>query len=419
MPFDKIPYSFYNKSITMKSRLYFSEPGIACSAGMTCDDLWKSVRTGNRSGMKKVVTCTGKEIQAARIEESSLVPSRARYDMKVVRIEEAALNVLEDAVNRAVARYGKKRVAVSVGSCDNGSEFSVAGHRAFFSRGIFPSGYALEMQGADYVASYVKERFGLEGPACTVATACSSSAVAIIKAAELIEADIADACIVGGVDIASDTVLLGFDSLEAVSPEPTNPFSRNRNGITLGDGAAFFVLSRDYDGKGAPVFLAGCGESADASHMTAPGADGRGAADAMKEALADSGLRPSDIDYVNLHGTGTKLNDAMESKAMAEVFGGDIPWCSSTKSVTGHTLGAAGALEAAICVETLRRNEGREWSLPMQVWDGQRDESLPELKITGPENVMGTGDMKYCMTNSYAFGGSNVSLVIGKEARRG
>ena len=399
----------------MKEKLFLSEPGIACAAGNNAADFWRTLTTGSQDGLVKVKTHSGRDFFAAKISDGALKKTKARYDMRVIQIEDAALEQIAPAVNAAKQKYGAARVAVCVGCCDNGSEFSVAGHREYFEKGAFPKNYSLEIQSADYPASYAKEKFGLAGPAYVFATACSSSGSAIIKAAQLIQAGIVDAAVCGGVDVASDTVLLGFDSLEAVSEQKTNPFSAARSGITLGEGAAFFLLSKD---KG-PVELLGWGESADASHMTAPLADGSGASAAMKEALAVSGLDASKIDYVNLHGTGTKLNDSMEAKAVSEAFGqvcAALP-CSSTKPMTGHTLGASSAVELAACYCSIVNNDGAEADkikLPLHVYDGDYDPELPRLNLIGRETKFNK-EINVCMSNSFGFGGCNVSLIIGKS----
>ena len=428
--------------------LYLSRPGVMSCAGNNIDQLWNVVITGSQKGIKKVKACNGEEYFAARIDDSVLKPSGARYDMKIMRIENAALEQIADDVAAVRDKYGADRVAVCIGSCDNGTEFSLAGHRKYFADGEFPADYSLEIQGADYVSTFAKEKFGLNGPAVTFATACSSSAGAIIKAAEMIKAGLADAALVGGIDIASDTTLIGFSALEAVSSEITNPFSKNRHGITLGDGAAFFVLSRepltvpealegaaDLTTSTTTVRLLGWGESSDAYHMTSPDPSGAGAEKAIRRALESSGLSFADVDYINLHGTGTKFNDSMEAKAVAAIFGeAEEDWkaggahaasvpVSTTKPVTGHTLGAAAALEAAICWKALVENSGKndKIKLPVQVWDGERDEELPALNIVdgksgadGEADAAGTGgELKVCLSNSFAFGGANACLVLG------
>lgn len=392
--------------------LYLSKPGVMSCAGNNIDELWQSVTGGNQRGIKKVTACNGEEYFAARIDDAILKPSTSRYEMKIMRIENAALEQIKDDVEVVVSKYGAERVAVCVGSCDNGTEFSLAGHRKYFAEEKFPADYSLEIQGADYVATFVAEKFGLRGPVNTFSTACSSSAGAIIKAAEMIKGGIVDAAVVGGIDIASDTTLIGFSALEAVSSEITNPFSKNRHGITLGDGAAFFVLSKDPTN----IKLLGWGESADAYHMTSPDPSGAGAEKAIRRALENSGVAATNVGYINLHGTGTKFNDSMESIAVDKVFGADgikVP-VSTTKPVTGHTLGAAAALEAAICWKALVENNGKNnITLPVQVWDGERDEELPEINIVDSKSEAVKGDLKICLSNSFAFGGANACLVLG------
>ena len=424
--------------------IYLSKPGVMSCAGNNIEELWQAVTEGNQKGIKKYKACNGEEYFAARIDDKSLKPSGGRYDMKVMRIENAALNQIAEEVAAVKERYGADRVAVCVGSCDNGTEFSVAAHRKFFTEGEFPADYNLEIQGADYAATFVAEKFGITGPANCFSTACSSSAGAIIKAAEMIKAGLADAVVAGGIDIASDTTLVGFGALEAVSSEITNPFSRNRHGITLGDGAAFFVLTREpltvvepvettLSPSGltrGPVRLLGWGESADAYHMTSPDPSGAGAEKAIRRALESAGLATSDVGYINLHGTGTKFNDSMEAKAVAAIFGearnagaGDdgganaasVP-VSTTKPVTGHTLGASAALEAAICWKALMENQEKNANikLPLQLWDGQRDEELPVLNIVDKKSDGGSkGPLKVCLSNSFAFGGANACLALG------
>ena len=424
--------------------IYLSKPGVMSCAGNNIDEVWQSVTEGNQKGIKKYKACNGEEYFAARIDDKGLKPSGARYDMKVMRIENAALEQIAADVEVVKKLYGPDRIAVCVGSCDNGTEFSVAAHRKFFAEGEFPADYNLEIQGADYAATFVAEKFGITGPANCFSTACSSSAGAIIKAAEMIKAGLADAVVAGGIDIASDTTLVGFGALEAVSSEITNPFSRNRHGITLGDGAAFFVLTREpltvvelvettLSPSGltrGPVRLLGWGESADAYHMTSPDPSGAGAEKAIRRALESAGLATSDVGYINLHGTGTKFNDSMEAKAVAAIFGearnagaGDdgganavsVP-VSTTKPVTGHTLGASAALEAAICWKALMENQEKNANikLPLQLWDGQRDEELPVLNIVDKKSDGGSkGPLKVCLSNSFAFGGANACLALG------
>ena len=392
-------------------KIYLSRPAVFSAAGKNAEELWKSLLNGDQSGIKRYETFSGSTFFAARIDGNALAPSSGRFDMKIIRIEEAALKQIENIIEKAKSKYGEKRIAVCVGSCDNGTELSIAGHKKYFENGAFPEDYTIEMQGADYVSTFIAEKYGLKGPVCTFSTACSSSAGALIKAAELIKSGFCDAVVAGGIDIASDTTLVGFASLEAVSENITNPFSKNRSGITLGDGAAFFVLSKEPLDESAPkICLLGYGESCDAHHMTSPDPSGAGAKKAIENALSSAKIQPEEIDYINLHGTGTKFNDSMEAKAVDAVFGSYKVPCSTTKPVTGHTLGAAGALELAICFAAITNNV-----LPPQIWDGAIDEEMPELNFVNKNDKL--RQTKICLSNSFAFGGANACLVIGMEDR--
>lgn len=386
-------------------KIYLSRPGLICAAGKDAASLFQNVCKADNSFIQKRKVQGGQEFFAASVQKEELVPCGGRYDSKLLRMESYALNQISSEIEKALSKYGDKRIGACVGTCDNLTELSGPAHQAFFADGAFKD-YSIEMQSAHYAATFIKEKFGLKAPCSAFSTACSSSAVAIIKAAQLIKAGICDAVIAGGLDIASDTALMGFGSLEAISPEPTNPFSKNRKGITLGEAAAFFLLCReDLDNTG--IILAGYGESADAYHMTSPDPEGKGAAAAMEGALKSAGLTASEIGYLNLHGTGTKFNDSMEAKAVDKIFGDYKVPCSSTKGSTGHTLGAAAALELAICFESLNSS-----LLPAQNWDGIRDEEMPALNfVSGPEKLQHS----VCMSNSFAFGGANASLIIKKE----
>lgn len=391
----------------MNQALYLNDLGIICSLGSGKDAVWRAVSKDCRRGFRKE-NVMGTDIWLARVDASAYsVSIPAPFDNRVNAILRFALGEIRESAVKAISRYGAERVAVLVGSCDNGSEASFVALESFRATGTFPAGYRLECQRADLPARYVADSLGVKGPVIAYSTACASSASAMVSARNLILSGICDAAIVGGVDIVSEAVALGFSSLEAVSDEPCEPFSANRRGITLGEGAALFVVARD-DGGESGIRLLGSGESGDAHHMTAPDPEGKGAALAMARSLADAGLEPDAVDYINMHGTGTALNDAMESRAVAQVFP-DGPPVSSTKSMTGHTLGAAGAIELGICWLALSaRNPER--MLPPQIWDGVKDPELPALDIVEPGRK--ADRLSVCLSNSFAFGGCNVSLVI-------
>jgi 3-oxoacyl-[acyl-carrier-protein] synthase-1 len=245
---------------------------------------------------------------------------------------------------------------------------------------------------------------GVAGPAYAISTACSSGAKALATGARLLRSGQVDAVVAGGVDALSGFTIAGFSALDAVSAERCNPLSANRRGINIGEGAALFLMGRD----AGPVRLSGWGESADAHHMSAPEPSGRGAAEAMQRALARAGVAAGDVDYVNLHGTATEQNDAMESLAVERVLGRDVP-VSSTKPLTGHALAAAGAIEAAFAWHALVDNPfGR---LPVHWWDGAADPVLPPLRVVAPGFALGR-PARHVLSNSFAFGGSNASLLF-------
>lgn len=255
---------------------------------------------------------------------------------------------------------------------------------------------------SDFVAAYT----GAKGPAFTLSTACSSSAKALAAAARLLEAGICDAVIAGGGDALCRFALEGFHALQLISKDRSEPFTMNGGGINHGEGAALFLLTKRAP-KSGDILLSGYGETADAHHTTTPEPEGKQAARAMRQALAMARLEPRDIDYINMHGTGTDANDLMEMNALAEVFGTACPPCSSTKPYTGHTLGAAGAVEAGICVALLRANTGH---LPRSTTQ------TPPPGFTHINlSATATRPVKHCISNSFAFGGNNCALILSRH----
>jgi 3-oxoacyl-[acyl-carrier-protein] synthase-1 len=332
------------------------------------------------------------------------------YESRNSRLMLAAIMQIRDAIDETVERYGRERVGVVLGTSTGGmSEHEMArSHRAHTGEWPTHSHYRQWEIGA--LSEYVALALGIGGPAYTIATACSASAKVFASGRRLIEVGICDAVIVGGADTLCKMTVSGFSSLEAISRGRCNPFSRNRDGINIGEAAAAFLLTRDE----APVQLLGCGECSDAYHISAPHPDGKGAYQAMQLALDDAMLRPQEIGYVNLHGTGTPLNDVMEAKAIAALFGLSTP-CSSTKSMVGHTLGAAGACEAAFTWLTLHPKFNPQNRLPPHLWDGVRDPAMPTIRLAEIGDRFNENDGRVAMlSNSFAFGGNNVVLAFGR-----
>lgn len=307
------------------------------------------------------------------------------------------------AVAAARARWGTRRVAVFLGTSTSGLLQTELAYRHRGADGTLPADFHYgPTQNTFSVADFVARALRLDGPAWVVSTACSSSAKVFGNAARLIEAGLIDAAVVGGVDSLCLTTLYGFNSLELLSSEICRPWDAARNGLSIGEAAAFALLERE---PSAPPqgWLLGVGESNDGYHMSTPHPEGLGAIAAMRAALADAQLQPGDIDYINLHGTATPSNDAAEDAAVATVFCGATP-CSSTKGATGHTLGAAGGVEAAIALLAMRHG-----LMPAGLNVRQRD---PALRMHYLRENRAT-PLRRVLSNSFGFGGSNASLVLG------
>jgi 3-oxoacyl-[acyl-carrier-protein] synthase-1 len=273
--------------------------------------------------------------------------------------------------------------------------------------GSLPDDFHYGQQEMGSPAALLARELAIGGPAYVHSSACSSSAKALASAARLIRMGLCDAVVTGGVDTLCAFTVAGFSALESVSAAVCNPLSAARNGINLGEGAALFLMSREP----AAVALCGWGESSDGHHMSAPDPAGGGARLAMHEALRRAGIAPADVDYINLHGTATIQNDAMESRAVADMFGPDVA-VSSTKPFTGHTLGAAGAVEAAFCWLAMQ-HDNPAGKLPPHLWDGDQDPALPALNVVRPGARLGR-PLRWALSNSFAFGGSNATLVFGR-----
>lgn len=327
---------------------------------------------------------------------AALAPYASRNNQLLL----AALAQIRPALDQALATFGRDRVGLVLGTSTAGigeAELAVAAAR----RGeAVPPEFDYHQQELGSPSEFLSRHLGLCGPAWTISTACSSSARAFISGQRLLAAGLVDAVLVGGADSLCGLTLNGFDSLESLSCERCQPFDLARQGINIGEGAALFLLSRE----AAPLALLGAGESSDAWHISAPHPEGIGAEAAMRMALAQGGIAPEEVGYLNLHGTATRLNDAMESQAVHRLFGNRVP-CSSTKALTGHTLGAAGAIEAALACLLLER------ALPLPP---QRvttaDPALAPIRL-----VSGTTHLAAprVLSNSFAFGGNNVSLLLG------
>lgn len=323
------------------------------------------------------------------------------FDSRAARIIHRLLDHLAAPVGAASRRWGADRVGVFLGTSVGGLEQTETAVRHHRDTGALPADYDLRRKHSLHaVVDLTRTRLGLRGPGYTVSTACSSSGKVFACAQRLIALGVIDAAVVGGVDALCRTTLYGFHSLGILSSRACRPFGLGRDGLNLGEGGAMFLLERE--GEGGPRLL-GVGEGSDGYHMSSPDPEGHGSRAAMRGALAQAGLEPSAVDHINAHGTGTPQNDSVESRAIAEVFGRDVPTVS-TKGATGHCLGAAGAIEAAIALACLERG-----AIPPSLGSTPLDPAVG-IRINPVPAAL---RCRVVLSNSFGFGGSNVSLLFG------
>lgn len=345
-------------------------------------------------------------VAAAEKAAGILPPALARFACRAHALLWLALiaDGFDAALARARARWGAGRIAIVLGTSTSGIIAAEEAYAARDAEGRLPESFSFaHTQDFAAPARLLAEACGLAGPALVLSAACASSAQCFGAAAELIAAGFADAAVVGGADSLCQMTLAGFGALGLIAPRPCRPFDRDREGISIGEGAALFLLEREGEAR---FHLLGCGESSDGHHMSAPHPEGEGARRAMAAALAAAGLEPEAIDYLNLHGTATPANDAAEDRAVAALFGRRVA-ASATKGYTGHTLGAAGAVEAAITLIAL--DEG---FIPGTLFHATPDPTLLTPVIRRPESRL----LRRAMSNSFGFGGANCSLVFGRAA---
>ncbi|MDR0700922.1 MAG: beta-ketoacyl-ACP synthase [Azoarcus sp.] len=392
------------------SPIHLHPPAILCAAGDDLAAVRDSLFAGRSPGMRTTDAYSpGQPLRLGLVDTSlpevDFLPAAQRSRNNALML--AAFSRMEARYRRLAAGLPATRIAVVIGTSTSGMFEAESAMRQRVAQGNWPGEFHVLQQELGSPAMMLAGQLGVTGPTYAVSTACTSSAKALITAARLIEADMADLVLAGGVDTMTRFTIAGFSALEAVSPEPCLPFSINRKGINIGEAAALFLLGHEPPPDTPRIGLSGWGESSDGHHISAPEPTGAGAKLAIGAALARADIDARAVGYVNLHGTATRHNDAMESRAMAAFFSDAVPM-SSTKPLTGHTLGAAGALEAAICWLTLADEERR---LPPQIWDGAPDPDNPPLHLvkTGERAAL---PLKYALSTSFAFGGSNTALIL-------
>jgi 3-oxoacyl-[acyl-carrier-protein] synthase-1 len=344
----------------------------------------------------------------ARLEVVNLAPSLARFDCRNNRLAQLALaqDGFAPAVEAAKARYGAGRIGVFLGTSTSGIlQTEQAYRRRDPASGRLPPSFDYAgTQSTFSLADFVMTMFGLSGPGFIVSSACASTTKVFATAARMIETGLCDAAIVGGADSLCLTTLYGFNALQLLAETPCRPFDADRGGLSIGEAAGFALLERRDAAHAGTLHVLGVGESSDAHHMSSPHPDGAGATLSMTRALAAAGLGPEAINYINLHGTATRIGDAAEDHAVVSLFGDATP-CSSTKGHTGHTLGASGIVEAVIAALSIT-----DGLLPGSPHTEARDPALHCRYVTVAQPAVVTR----VLSNSFGFGGSNASLILGR-----
>jgi 3-oxoacyl-[acyl-carrier-protein] synthase-1 len=390
---------------------------VTSAAGVGKAALHAALRTGrsaltpNDFGPTPLPTWIGR---VAALETAPLPRPLAAWECRNNRLAWLGLNgdAFIDAVHAARERHGAARIAVVLGTSTSSIGATEDAYRALDSEGRFPPNDRNPLVHTPHsLTRFVQEALALDGPSVTVSTACSSSAKVFAAAERMLRLGLADAAIVGGVDTLCGSVLFGFNALQLVSPDPCRPFDPGRSGISLGEAAGFALLERASAARvGDGLALLGYGESSDAHHMSTPHPEGLGAERALDDALARAGVDASEIDHINLHGTASHKNDEVEAALVARRFPARTH-AISTKGFTGHTLGAAGIVEAAASLLAIEHG-----FLPGMAGTRSLDPACgPQIRIEAA-----SGEVRRALSNSFGFGGSNCVLVLGRsaEARR-
>ncbi|MDN3614360.1 beta-ketoacyl-[acyl-carrier-protein] synthase family protein [Vibrio gallaecicus] len=389
--------------------IYIHDCGFHSALGSQITDIHHRLESGYNPNMVEdlQILNDGKATIVGRVSESlpNLPEYLQKFNTRNNRLALSALKQIEPTIELMKKQYGTDRIAIVVGTSTSGIADGETAFKHKLDNGQFPGDFSYSQQELGNITDFLSQYYDINGPHYAISTACSSSGRVFLTAQRLLNSGMVDAVLVGGADTLCKLTLNGFHGLEALSSTLCQPFSSKRNGINIGEAAAFMLLSKNKPASDSrpTIALLGAGDSSDAHHISAPHPEGNGAEQAMKKALHAAQLSPQDIGYINAHGTATPLNDSMESKAIHRVFGAKVP-VSSTKPITGHTLGAASAVEAAIAWHILKHN----LPLPLQKCQDKAADIDIDL-INCPQQIKKTN----ILSNSFAFGGNNISLIFG------
>ncbi|KAA8668206.1 beta-ketoacyl-[acyl-carrier-protein] synthase family protein [Vibrio gigantis] len=393
--------------------IYIQDCGFHSALGSSITDIHGCIKGEREPNMIEAsdMLNDGKHTVVGKIagELPEIPPTLVKYSTRNNQLALSALNQIKDSIEQAKSQFGADRIAVVIGTSTSGISDGETALKHKLAHGDFPEDYHYSKQELGNTSEFVSQYWSLTGPSYAISTACSSSGRVFIAAQRLLDSGMADAVLVGGVDTLCKLTLNGFHGLEALSTTHCKPFSASRNGINIGEAAAFMLLSKAKlsgvatEQNSSSIALLGCGDSSDAHHISAPHPEGDGAEQAMRKALDSAQLQAEDIGYINAHGTATPLNDSMESKAIHRIFANKVP-VSSTKPLTGHTLGAASAIEAAIAWHILK------YDLPLPLQKCQDKAEDIEIDLVNCAQKL---KVKNILSNSFAFGGNNISLIFG------
>ncbi len=400
--------------------LYLNDLGIVCALGVGKEAVTRKLFSQDLCfsapdlSQSREPLLSGKTVVVRSVPDQLDTPLAAEFhdfDSRNNRLLKLALDEIWNSMETMKQQFGLDRIGIVLGTSTSGMLEGQKAFAQYHQTQAWPEGFSYKQQEPNSPAEFAARYLGVDGPAYTLSTACSSSGKAFCSAARLINAGICDAVLVGGVDSLCGVTLNGFDALELTSESLCSPFSANRQGITIGEGSAVFIMSK----QPSAIIFSGGGESSDAYHISAPSPQGEGAEQAIRNALQQANLSVNDISYINLHGTGTMANDEAESYCINRMFG-DKVCVSSTKALTGHALGAAAAIEAAFLWLSLINEADGKIQVPPHIWNGQIDDRLPILNFASVQGqVLPVSGCYHLMSNSFAFGGSNVSIILSKD----
>lgn len=393
--------------------IYLNDLGLTCSLGSDKKTVLTNFLSGEQHFMQPDDSF-GIETVIGTVQQQ--LPDLSAYDdYQNTRNNQLALlafTQITEQLSQLKTKLKKENnrvinIAVVIGTSTSGIASGEQSMQSYLATGEHSQDYHYAMQEMGATAEFIAKLAVANASVYSISTACTSSAKALISGQRLLEAGLADIVIAGGVDSLCRLTINGFNALESISPVPTQPFQAQRCGINIGEGAALFLMSK----HPSEITLAGFGESSDAHHISAPHPEGKGAKQAMRSALERANLSAENINYINLHGTGTIQNDAMEAKAVAQVFTHSTP-CSASKQLHGHCLGAAGAIEASLCwllLSDINQNN----CYPKMKLLGDMDANLETINLL--QKAQNMPEIQHCMSNSYAFGGNNASLILSKR----